>query len=46
MRFFTTKHKMEGAMLAVLMSLSVAGTALADDLESQLQDLQEKAIFH
>lgn len=43
MRFFTTKHKMEGAMLAVLMSLSVAGTALADDLESQLQDLQEKA---
>jgi murein DD-endopeptidase MepM/ murein hydrolase activator NlpD len=34
---------MEGAMLAVLMSLSVAGTALADDLESQLQDLQEKA---
>lgn len=44
MRFFTTKHKMEGAMLAVLMSLSVAGTALADDLESQLQDLQEKAV--
>jgi len=29
--------------MALLMSLSVAGTALADDLEEQLQDLQEKA---
>ena len=43
MSFFTTKHKMESVTLAVLISLSVAGTALADDLESQLQDLQEKA---
>ncbi|ORU00487.1 Membrane protein [Anaerovibrio sp. JC8] len=43
MSFFTTKHKTGSLIMAVLMSLSVAGTALADDLESQLQDLQEKA---
>lgn len=43
MSFFTTKHKPVSLIMAVLMSLSVAGTALADDLEEQLQDLQEKA---
>lgn len=43
MSFFTTKHKTASLIMAALMSLSVAGTALADDLEEQLQDLQEKA---
>ena len=43
MSFFTTKHKTGSLIMALLMSLSVAGTALADDLEEQLQDLQEKA---
>ncbi|WP_231483013.1 murein hydrolase activator EnvC family protein [Anaerovibrio lipolyticus] len=43
MSFFTTKHKMASLIMAALMSISVAGTALADDLEEQLQDLQEKA---
>jgi murein DD-endopeptidase MepM/ murein hydrolase activator NlpD len=43
MSFFTTKHKTASLIMAVLMSLSLAGTALADDLEEQLQDLQEKA---
>lgn len=44
MSFFTTKHKTASLIMAALMSLSVAGTALADDLEEQLQDLQEKAV--
>ena len=43
MSFFTTKHKTASLIMAALMSISVAGTALADDLEEQLQDLQEKA---
>ncbi len=43
MGIFTTKHKTASMVMAILMSLSVAGTALADDLEAQLQDLQEKA---
>lgn len=43
MSFFTTKHKTASFIMAAFMSLSVAGTALADDLEEQLQDLQEKA---
>ncbi|WP_276840409.1 M23 family metallopeptidase [Anaerovibrio lipolyticus] len=43
MSFFTTKHKTASFIMVAFMSLSVAGTALADDLEEQLQDLQEKA---
>lgn len=43
MGIFTTKHKTASMVMAIIMSLSVAGTALADDLEAQLQDLQEKA---
>jgi len=43
MSFFTTKHKTASFIMAAFMSLSVAGTALADDLEEQLYDLQEKA---
>ena len=43
MSFFTTKHKTTSFIMAAFMSLSVAGTALADDLEEQLYDLQEKA---
>jgi len=43
MSFFTTKHKTASFIMAAFMSLSVAGTALADDLEEQLNDLQEKA---
>ena len=43
MSFFTTKHKTASFIMAAFMSISVAGTALADDLEEQLYDLQEKA---
>ncbi|WP_295916782.1 M23 family metallopeptidase [uncultured Anaerovibrio sp.] len=43
MSFFITKHKTASFIMAAFMSLSVAGTALADDLEEQLYDLQEKA---
>ena len=43
MRIITTKQKVISLVTAAVMTMSAAGTALADDLEEQLEELQQKA---
>jgi len=43
MRFLTRSKKVCSLLMATVMAVSVAGTAWADDLEDQLEDLQQKA---
>ena len=43
MRLFTTSRKAGSLIMAAVMTVSVAGTAWADDLEEQLEDLKQKA---
>ncbi len=43
MRFLTRSKKVCSLLMATVMAVSVAGTAWADDLEEQLEDLQQKA---
>ena len=42
MRFLTRSKKVCSLLMATVMAVSVAGTAWADDLEEQLEDLQQK----
>lgn len=44
MRIITTKQKVISLVTAAVMTMSAAGTALADDLEEQLEELQQKAV--